>query len=88
MCETLDSMIECLESLYNVEKMREIMIELASNEAMEDIIKEMSSNGVKINFAIDLLIHWTDSMGADPLEVLSKIALRWSSREKAHAEQE
>ncbi len=88
MCDTLDSMVECLESLYDIKKMREVMIELATTESIANTIREMCDHEIKTNFAIDLLVHWADSNGADPLQVISKIAIRWSGRIEAHAEKE
>ncbi len=82
-CEKLDLMIDCLESLHSSEELREVMMSVSDHECKD--ITDMTKDDIYIQTAIDLMIHWVDKYDADPFEVLSIATRRYGDRLKAQA---
>lgn len=88
MCDIFDSAVECLESLHPTKDMRKAMIALAVDDKVAKTIKEMPDEHIRIQFAIDMMIHWVDKYDANPFEVISNLTKRYGERVEAHLEAE
>lgn len=85
MCDKLDSMVDCLESLFSVTDLRSTMLSMAIDEGI-DKINTMSDDDIHIQFAIELMIHWADKYNSDPFQTLSVAIARYGDR--VHAQHE
>jgi len=85
MCDKLDAMVDCLESLFSADDLRSTMLSMAIDEGITKI-KEMSDNDIRIQFAIELMIHWADRYNSDPFQTLAVAISRYG--ERVHAQHE
>lgn len=87
-CDKLDSMIDCLESLHSPSELKQALSDMTDDLEVKSKINSMSDSDIYIEFSIKLMIHWASKYDGCPFDVLSTAVAQFEDRIHAHSEED